>query len=132
MAYPSPRVLRPPSAYQLFSYAYMYLKHVFRSPTGMFVLEKSYSEVKTIRDQITNVGMIRHVNSEDTRTLCPTYGLTETGTTFNGSGKFCEPLGGFGACSPRKCSNLKALKHHFQHSQADSCVKKIPKIDFLL
>ena len=42
--------------------------------------------------------------------------------------------GGLEACSPRKFSNLKALKRHLQHSQADSCVKKIPKIDcyFLL
>ena len=31
---------------------------------------------------------------------------------------------------PRKSSNLKALKHHFQHSQADSCVNKVPKIDY--
>ena len=30
---------------------------------------------------------------------------------------------------PRKFSNLKALKRHFQHSQADSCEKKVPKID---
>ena len=37
--------------------------------------------------------------------------------------------GGLGACSPRKFSNLKALKRYFQHSQADSCVKKVPKID---
>ena len=28
---------------------------------------------------------------------------------------------------PRKFSHLKDLKHHFQHSQADSCVKKVPK-----
>ena len=30
---------------------------------------------------------------------------------------------------PRTFSNLKALKRHFQHSQANSCVKKVPKID---
>ena len=43
-------------------------------------------------------------------------------------------LGGLRACSPRKFSNLKALKRHFQHSQADSCVRKVSKIDlyFLL
>ena len=28
---------------------------------------------------------------------------------------------------PRKFSNLKALKCHFQHSHAESCVKKVPK-----
>ena len=57
------------------------------------------------RDQITNVGMIRHANFKDTRTMCPTYGLTEIGTTFNGNGKFCErqrrePLGRFGGHAP--------------------------------
>ena len=40
-----------------------------------------------------------------------------------------EGGGGVGACHPRKFSNLKALKCNFQHSQADSCVKKVPKID---
>ena len=53
---------------------------------------------------------------------------------------FCERqrrelLGGCGGnAPPRKFSNLKALKRHFQHSQADSCVKNVPKIDryFLL
>ena len=48
------------------------------------------------RDQITNVGMIRHVNFENE---------IEIGTTFNGSGKFCErqrrePLGRFGGHAP--------------------------------
>ena len=42
-------------------------------------------------------------------------------------------MGGLGACAPppppRTFSNLKALKRHFQHSQANSCVKKVPKID---
>ena len=35
---------------------------------------------------------------------------------------------------PRKYGNLKALKHHFEHSEADSYVKKVLKIDrhFLL
>ena len=41
----------------------------------------------------------------------PTYGVREIGTTFNGT------------------ENLKALKRHFQHSQADSCIKKVrPKL----
>ena len=63
-------------------------------------------------------------------------------TTFNGSVNFCErrrrePLwgyGGMGACPARKFSNLNALKRDFQHSRADSCVEKVPKIDryFLL
>ena len=37
-------------------------------------------------------------------------------------------------CPLRKFSNLKALKPHFQHSKADSCIKNVPKIDryFLL
>ena len=38
--------------------------------------------------------------------------------------------GGVGAYPPRKFSDLKALKRHFQHSQADSCVKKVPKMDY--
>ena len=34
----------------------------------------------------------------------------------------------------KKNSNVKALKRHFQYSQVDSCVKKVPRIDcyFLL
>ena len=36
------------------------------------------------------------------------------------------------ACPSRKILNLKALKGHFQHSQSDSCVKKVPKIDYFL
>ena len=34
--------------------------------------------------------------------------------------------------APRKFQNLKVLKRNFQHSQADGCVKKVPKIDYLL
>ena len=48
------------------------------------------------------------------------------GDEFNEWGKNCKrqrqrPLGGSGACPPppRKFWNLKALKRHFQHSQAD-------------
>ena len=65
----------------------------------------------------------------------PTYWLLYWNrATFNGTGNFCsrlrrKPLGGLGACSPRKFSNLKAFISHFQHSQADTCVKKVPKID---
>ena len=49
-------------------------------------------------------------------------------------GGVIEPLlllDAMGACPlpPRKVSNLKGLKCHFQQSQVDSCVKKIPKID---
>ena len=77
-----------------------------------------------------------------------TYGVIEIGTSFNATGKTCErrrrdPLGGSGGMPPSpppphppsgKFSNLKALKCHFQHSRAESCVKKVPKIDryFLL
>ena len=41
-----------------------------------------------------------------------------------------EKLGGSGDMppSPRKFLYLKALKRHSQHSQADGCVKKLPKI----
>ena len=45
------------------------------------------------------------------------------------SAKGVSLLGGLGACSPRNFSNLKAFISHFQHSQADTCVKKVPKID---
>ena len=34
-----------------------------------------------------------------------------------------------GGMPARKFSNLKALKPHFQHSQTNSCVKKVLKID---
>ena len=85
------------------------------------------------RDQIINFGMIRYASSEDTEGRVSNL-QSQMGTTFNGTGKCYErrrrePLGRSGACSPRKFSNLKALKRHFQHSQANSCVKKVPKID---
>ena len=89
-------------------------------------------------DPIINVGMIRCASSGDIcKAECPTYRITEIGTTFNVMGNICErrrhePLGGGGgdgACAPRTFSNLKALKLHFQHSQVDSCVKKVPKTD---
>ena len=57
------------------------------------------------RDQIINVGMIRHASCEDTKEDCQTYGLTEIGMTFNGKVNLCErrrrkPVGGLGACKP--------------------------------
>ena len=66
------------------------------------------------------------------REECPTYGVSEIGMTFNGTENFCdlrgrELVGGGGGARPqRNFSNLKALKRHFQHSQADSCAKKVP------
>ena len=39
---------------------------------------------------IINVGMIRCASSEDRRADCPTYGITEIGTTFNVMGNFWE------------------------------------------
>ena len=89
------------------------------------------------QDQIINVGMIRQASCEDTRAKCQTYGLTEIGATCNGAVTFCEPLGGSALPPPpppphpRKFSNLKSLKRNFQHSRADSCVKKVSKIDRL-
>ena len=71
----------------------------------------------------------------------PTYGVIEIGTSINWYRKYLQApkarasvWRGLGACPLRKFSNLKALKCHFQHSQAESCVKKVPKIDryFLL
>ena len=63
-----------------------------------------------------------------------TYGLIEIGTSFNATGNSCErirrePVWGSGGMAPRKFSNLKALKCHLQHSQAESDVKIIPKTD---
>ena len=55
--------------------------------------------------------------------------------SWKGGGGGCAYLKNrVGACSPTKFSNVKALKRNFQHSQADSCVKKVPEIDryFLL
>ena len=42
------------------------------------------------RDQIINIGMIRHGSCEDTRAECQTYGLTEIRTTFKGRVNLCE------------------------------------------
>ena len=66
---------------------------------------------------------------------CPTYGILNLNrVSFNCTENFWEhrrrePLGRCGGMPPRKISNLKALKRNFQHSQADSCVQKVPKID---
>ena len=90
-------------------------------------------------EQIFNVVMIRYATVPKThREECPTLGLTEMGTTFNGTENLCEcrrrASKGVWEHPPRKCSNLKALKRHLQCSQADSCVKMVSKIDhyFLL
>ena len=69
------------------------------------------------------------------RAECPTYGVTKMGRTFNSTRKNCEhgrrePLGGSGGMPRQKIFKSESLKtRHFQHSQADSCVKKVPKID---
>ena len=51
------------------------------------------------------------------------------GTFRKGWGAGCERRSGIGR--ERNClmENLKALKCHFQHSLAESCVNKVPKID---
>ena len=95
------------------------------------------------RDQIINVRTIRYASSADTQRRVSnvrTIKLELFGTTFNGTGNLSERrrrawLGGLGACSPpppRKFLNLKALNRHFQHSRADSCFKKVSKIDYFL
>ena len=77
-------------------------------------------------------------SSEDTRAECTTYRLTEIGTTFNLRGNFCdrrrrEPLRevwGHALSPPPQINQiLKALKRHLQHSQVESCVKKVPKFE---
>ena len=67
------------------------------------------------------VVMIRNATVPKThKEECPTHGLTEMGTNFNGTENFCER---------RRLRGSESLffkkKHHFQfqHSQADSCVK---------
>ena len=69
---------------------------------------------------------------------CPTYGILNLNrVTFNCTENFRErrrrqPLGGYWGMPPpppRKFSNLKALERNFQHSPADNCIKKVPKID---
>ena len=68
--------------------------------------------------------------------VCPAYGIPEIGTIFNGTGNLCERrrlelLGGLGAYPPAENFNIwkPFKKRHLQHSQADSCVKKVLKID---
>ena len=92
------------------------------------------------RDQIINARTIRYASSADTQrrvSNLQTIKLKLFGTTFNGTRQFIErrkreALGWFGGMPHRRILNLKALKGHFQHSQADSCVKKVPKIDYFL
>ena len=83
-------------------------------------------------NQIFSVGLIRYENSEDVQGKCvqPTEYLKsgrflmvqETFASAEGNASPSPPP------PPRKFSDLKALKRHFQHSQADSCVKKVPQI----
>ena len=86
--------------------------------------------------------MIRYASSEDTlrRLFNPrAVKLKLFRTIFYNMGNFNErqgreALGGSVGMSPppKKKLNLKVLKCNFLHSQADGCVKKVPKIDYLL
>ena len=72
--------------------------------------------------------MIRYASSEDTlrRLSNPrAVKLKLFGTIFYDTGNFNKR-------PRREALNLKVLKRNFQHSQADGCVKKLPKIDYLL
>ena len=51
----------------------------------------------------------------------------EPGVNFC-EGRRREPLERSWVMLPRKFANRKILKRHFQHSRADSCVEKVPKI----
>ena len=68
-------------------------------------------------DPIINVGMIRCASSGDIcKAECPTYRITEIGTTFNVMGNFCErrrhePLGGGGGgMRPQNIFKSESLK----------------------
>ena len=90
------------------------------------------------QDQMINVWIIRYATLED-----PRGRVSNLRTIKLKSGDFwwyrkllraskARASGGggvVGACFPKKFSILKALKRHFQDSQADSCVEKVPKID---
>ena len=84
--------------------------------------------------------MIRYASSEDTlrRLSNPrAIKLKLFGTTFYDTGNFNErrrreAIGGSGGKSPQKILKSESLKRNFQHSQADGCVKKVPKIDYFL
>ena len=77
--------------------------------------------------------MIRYATSEDTRAVK----LKLFGTIFYDTGIFNErprreAPGESGGMPPPPPENLKGLTRNFQHSQADGCVIKVPKIDYLL
>ena len=44
----------------------------------------------------------------------------------------CSTHGMSGGSAPQKILKSDSLKTQFPHSQADGCVKKVPKIDYLL
>ena len=84
--------------------------------------------------------MIRYASSEDTLRRLSNLRAVKLklfGTIFNDTGNFNErprreALEGSGGMPSGKFQNLKVLKRNFQHSQANGCVKKVPKIDYLL
>ena len=67
---------------------------------------------------------------------CPTHGLLNSNYSeryFMIRETLTSATGVWGnAPPPRKFQNLQVLKCNFQHFQADGCVKKVPKIDYLL
>ena len=78
--------------------------------------------------------MIGHASSKDSRAERPTCGPSAIGTNLMIKGKFASAKGASLQGVWGQFWNMKALKRHFLHSQADSYVKKVPKIDryFLL
>ena len=82
--------------------------------------------------------MLHYASSEDTlrRPSNPrAVKLKLFGTIFYDMGNFNErprrdALGESGGMNPpQKILKSESLKRNFQHSQADGCVKKVPKID---
>ena len=83
---------------------------------------------------------MHYASSEDTlRRLSNlrTVKLKLFGTIFYDTENFNErprrkALGGSGGMPPQKILKSESLKMNLQHCQADGCVKKVPKIDYLL
>ena len=81
--------------------------------------------------------MIHYASSGDTlrrQSKPQAVKLKLFGTIFYDTGNFNErprreALGGSGGMPPQKILKSESLKRNFQHSQADGCVKKVPKID---
>ena len=82
--------------------------------------------------------MIGHASSKNTRAKCPTYGLTEIGTTLMVGGTFASvkdaSLGVWENAPPPpqkilKSESLKTFLKNTVSTQTDNYVKKVPNIN---